>query len=162
MAGALGLVRLLTVVGLAAGCLAAPLHAQSAPFAGFAGSWSGAGTISMSDGSSERLKCRATYRVGSADSSLNQALRCASDSYKFDLSSDVVSESGRVSGSWSETSRGVSGGVQGRVSGGQINVVVDAPGFTANLTLTTHGSKQSVSITSQGDIRRIAISMSRI
>ena len=138
-----------------------PAAAQSAPFAGLAGAWSGSGTISLSDGSKERLRCRATYRVSGGDSALQQSLRCASDSYKLELSSDVVSEGGRVSGSWSETSRGVSGTVQGRANGGRVAVVVDAPGFTANLTLTTTGNRQSVSIVSEGDIRNVSIAMNR-
>ena len=31
-------------------------HAQSSPFAGFKGVWSGNGTVSLSDGSSERIR----------------------------------------------------------------------------------------------------------
>jgi hypothetical protein len=133
--------------------------AQSAPFAGLAGAWSGSGTISLSDGSKERLRCRATYRVAAGENALQQSLRCASDSYKIELSSDVTSEGGRVSGSWSEASRGISGTLQGRASGGRIAVVVDAPGFSANLTLSTTGNKQSVSIVSEGDIRNVSIAM---
>ena len=38
-------------------------HAQSSPFAGFSGVWSGNGKVSLSDGSSERIRCRATYAV---------------------------------------------------------------------------------------------------
>ena len=71
----------------------------------------------------------------------------------------MVSEGGRVSGSWSEASRGVSGTVQGRTNGGRVAVVVDAPGFSANLTLMTTGNKQSVSIVSEGYIRNVSIAM---
>ncbi len=151
---------LVAVAGLAACAFmaATPASAQSA-FAGMHGAWSGSGTISLSDGSKERLRCRASYRVSAGDNTLQQSLRCASDSYKFELSSDVVSEGGRVSGSWSETSRGVSGSLQGRASGGRINVVADSPVFTANIVLTTTGNKQSVTITSQGDIRQVSIAM---
>jgi hypothetical protein len=138
---------------------ASPAFAQSAPFAGLAGAWSGSGTISLSDGSKERLRCRATYRVAPGDNALQQSLRCASDSYKIELSSDVVSEGGRVSGSWSETSRGVSGSLQGRANGGRIAVIVDAPGFSANLTLSTTGNRQTISIVSEGDIRNVSIAM---
>jgi hypothetical protein len=140
---------------------ASPAFAQSAPFVGLAGAWSGSGTISLSDGSRERLRCRATYRLTSGENGLQQSLRCASDSYKIELSSDVVNEGGQVSGSWSETSRGVSGTLQGRASGGRIAVVVDAPGFSAHLTLITTGNKQSVSIVSEGDIRNVSIAMTR-
>jgi hypothetical protein len=133
-------------------------HAQSGPFAGFDGAWSGSGTVSMSDGSSERIRCRATYRV-EGGTALQQTLRCASDSYKFDLSSNVVSQGSQVSGNWTEASRGIFGNLQGRAGGGHIDVFVEAAGFAANIALTTRGNKQSVSINSKGDIRAVQISM---
>jgi hypothetical protein len=133
-------------------------QAQSGPFAGFDGSWNGTGTVSLSDGSSERIRCRATYRVDGGNA-LAQTLRCASDSYKFDLSSNVTSQGNNVSGSWSEASRGIFGNLNGRAGGGQIDVFVEAAGFAANITLTTRGNKQSVSINSKGEIRAVQISM---
>jgi hypothetical protein len=135
--------------------------AQSAPFAGLAGSWTGTGSISLSDGSKERLRCRATYQVSAADARLRQSLRCASDSYRFDLNSDIASERGAISGTWSETSRGISGSLAGRASSGSISAVVDAPGFSANLSVATRGNRQSFTILSQGDIRSVAITMVR-
>src|SRR5665213_481803 len=60
-------------------------YAQSGPFAGLAGVWSGGGTVMLDDGSSERIRCRATYAVGEGGAGLNQSLTCASDSYKFEL-----------------------------------------------------------------------------
>src|SRR5580692_247575 len=88
-------------------------HAQSRPFAGFDGAWSGNGTISLSDGTSERLRCRADYKVNGTGLGLKQSLRCASDSYKFDLSSDVTSQGDRISGSWNEASGNIFGNLQG-------------------------------------------------
>jgi hypothetical protein len=134
-------------------------HAQSGPFSGFDGAWSGNGTVSLSDGTTERIRCRATYKVESSGSGLKQTLRCASDSYKFDLNSDVTSQGSNVTGTWSESSRNVYGNLQGRVGGGQIDVFVEAAGFAANLTLTTRGNKQSVSISSKGEIRGVQINM---
>lgn len=136
-------------------------YAQSAPFAGFDGSWSGNGTVTLSDGSSEKIRCRATYKVGSSGTALEQSLRCASDSYKFDLSSNVISSGNNVSGSWSEASRNVYGNLNGKAGGGQIEVFVEAAGFAANITLTTRGNKQNVSISSKGEIRGVSISMTK-
>jgi len=62
----------------------------------------------MSNGAAERIRCRATYAVNGAGRALQQTLRCASDSYRLDISSNVVSEGGALSGSWSEATRGVS------------------------------------------------------
>lgn len=134
-------------------------QAQSGPFSGFDGSWSGAGTVSLSDGTSERIRCRATYKVGGSGKELAQTLRCASDSYKFDLSSNVVSQGDRISGNWSEASRNVNGQLQGTAGGGRIEVFVEAAGFAATINLTTRGNKQSVQISSKGDIRGVNISM---
>lgn len=136
-------------------------YAQSGPFATFAGSWSGTGTISMSDGSSERIRCRASYTVAGQGTGLQQTLRCASDSYRFDLSSDVTASGSNVSGTWSETSRGINGSLQGRAAGGRVDVLVEAAGFAASLTMTTNGNRQSVLLSSKGDIKGVSISMTR-
>jgi hypothetical protein len=134
-------------------------HAQSGPFAGFSGTWSGNGTVSLSDGSTERIRCKADYKVDGSGTGLKQNLRCASDSYKFELSSDVTSQGNRISGNWSEASRNVFGNLQGTAGGGQIDVFVEAAGFAANLTLRTTGNRQTVQISSKGDIRGVNITM---
>ena len=158
------LIRKSTIAaGLIAGLTlsASASFAQSAPFAGFAGNWSGKGTVTLADGSKENIRCKASYRVDRADRALKQSLRCASDSYQFDLSSDVVSDGDRLTGNWSEASRNLFGSVRGRASGGEIEVFVEAAGFAANLSLRTRGNKQSVSITSKGEIRNVSITMTR-
>ena len=137
-------------------------HAQSAaPFAGFDGSWSGNGTVSLSDGTTERLRCKADYKVNGSGLGLKQNLHCASDSYKFDLSSEVTSQGDRISGSWSEASRNIFGNLQGTAGGGLIDVFVEAAGFAANLTLRTNGTKQVVQISSKGEIRGVNITMTK-
>jgi hypothetical protein len=137
-------------------------HAQSGPFAGFNGAWSGNGTVALSDGTTERIRCKADYKVDGSGMALKQNLRCASDSYKFDLSSDVTSQGDRISGNWSEASRNIFGNLQGTAGGGQIEVFVEASGFAANLTLRTSGNRQTVQISSKGDIRGVTITMVKI
>jgi hypothetical protein len=136
-------------------------YAQSGPFAGLAGVWAGGGTVTLDDGSTERIRCRATYAVGAGGSGLNQSLTCASDSYRFNLSSNVVAQGGALSGTWSESSRGINGSLEGRGANGNFQVVVSAPGFTANLSLTTRGNRQSVVIRSDSVFRGASISLSR-
>ena len=136
-------------------------HAQSGPFAGLAGVWSGGGTVTLDDGSTERIRCRATYAVGAGGNGLQQTLTCASDSYKFNLTSNVVAQGSAVSGTWSETSRNINGSLEGRSGGGVFQVVASAPAFTANITLTTRGTKQSVVIRAESVFRGASISLSR-
>ncbi|MGO9356867.1 MAG: hypothetical protein ACLP1D_04235 [Xanthobacteraceae bacterium] len=136
--------------------------AQAAPFAGLAGVWSGSGAIALADGHKERIKCRATYAVGENGYGLQLTLRCASDSYRFELSSDVHSRGGGIEGTWSESTRGVSGNLQGRAQGGQFQVVVSAAGFTANLSMITHGNSQSIRIFSRDtEFTGVTISLAR-
>jgi hypothetical protein len=137
-------------------------HAQSAgPFAGFDGSWSGTGTVALSDGTTERIRCKADYKVTASGLGLRQALRCASDSYKFDLSSEVTSQGTRISGNWREASRNIFGNLQGTAGSGQIDVFVEASGFAASLNLRTNGTKQVVQIESKGEIRGVTITMTK-
>jgi hypothetical protein len=135
-------------------------YAQSGgPFAGFDGSWAGNGTVALSDGTTERIRCKANYKVAGVN--LKQSLQCASDSYKFDLSSDVVSQGSRISGNWSESSRNLNGELQGTAGGGQIDVFVQAAGFAASINLRTNGNKQVVQISSNGEIRGVNITMTK-
>ena len=146
---------------LAAAVWGSPSYAQSGPFAGLAGTWSGGGVVTLDDGSTERIRCRATYAVGAGGTGLNQSLTCASDSYKFNLSSNVVAQGNTLSGTWSESSRGVSGTLEGRGTNGDFQISASTAGFNANIRLVTRGSKQSVSITAQGQFRGASISLTK-
>jgi hypothetical protein len=148
------------VLALALPLLASPGYGQSGPFVHLAGNWSGSGTITTSSGGSERIRCRARYVVGDGGRSFQQALVCASDSYKFDVSSTVESQGGALTGTWQEATRGVSGNLSGRVTGQNIQARVDAMGFTAGLTVSTSGHSQSVSIRPQGaEITNVSVSL---
>ncbi len=67
--------------------------------------------------STERIRCKADYKVAGTGLSLKQALHCASDGYKFDLTSDVTSQGEQISGNWSETNRNIFGNLQGTAGG---------------------------------------------
>ena len=155
--------RAITAAGVGAALMlsASASQAQSGPFAGFDGAWSGNGTVALSDGTTERIRCKADYKVNGNGLGLKQNLHCASDSYKFDLSSEVTSHGDRISGNWSERSRNIFGNLQGTAGGGEIEVFVEASGFAANLKLTTRGNRQTVQISSKGEIRGVNITMTK-
>jgi hypothetical protein len=136
-----------------------PGHAQSGPFAALAGNWHGGGTVTLDDGSTERIRCRASYAVSGP--SMDLTLTCASDAYRFNLQGSVVSQGGAITGTWSESSRGVSGNLQGSGGGGNFQVVASSAGFNANITLTTRGNKQSVNMRADTQFRGASIALSR-
>lgn len=126
--------------------LGADAHAQGAgPFARMAGQWAGSGTIDLVDGGREPLKCRASYDV-LAQNNVQLNIRCASESYNFDLRASATYKDGAIGGTWSESTRNASGTLSGRGGGDRFSVLASGPSFSANLTLATHGNRQSVVI----------------
>lgn len=155
----------ITAVGAAAAVLlgATAVSAQSgSPFSTLAGSWSGSGTISMNDGHNERIRCKAQYEVTPSGIIMHQNLRCASDSYKFEVKSSLQADGGKILGTWTETTRQVTGNVTGTISDGNISTSVAGTGFSATLAVQTRGNSQAVSIVPTGtDIQSVKIEMKR-
>jgi hypothetical protein len=102
-----------------------------------------------------QLQCQ-QHRTGSeADSPLRQR------QLQIRLSTDITSQGDRIYGNWSEASRNIFGTLQGTAGGGQIEVFVEASGFAASVTSRTTGSKQTVQISSKGEIRSVNSTMSK-
>lgn len=145
--------RTLSVIMVASAvtlCAATTRAAGTGPFAGFNGVWTGGGQIKLADGTQERIRCRATYVEGEGGTALQQSLRCASDSYNFELRSDVESQGGRISGNWNEINRNIGGTLTGRAQPGRVEVKVNNPSFSADLTLVARENEQTVTIRSAG------------
>ena len=132
------------------------------PFRAMAGSWFGGGVLDMADGQQERLRCRASYDVAGGGEELRLNLRCASPSTNFDLASQVQYQDGAISGEWSEASRNASGTIEGRASGDRVEAAARGQNFSAALSLTTRGNRQSVSIRPEGsDVHAVSLSLAR-
>jgi hypothetical protein len=162
LTGILSLTRHLILAAaalLAASIASSTSYAQAGPFAGLAGNWSGGGTVTLDDGSSERIRCRATYRVNGPN--MDMTLTCASDAYKFALQASVVDQGGTVSGNWSETSRNVGGTLQGRGGGGNFQVVASTAAFNARISLRTAGNRQTVDMNADSQFRTVHMSLSK-
>lgn len=157
-ASRLAIPTLLTALVLGSAAHAAP----ASPFRGLEGSWTGGGVLSTSDGNQERLRCRAAYDVGGAGEQLRLNIRCASDSYNIDLSSDVAYRGGAISGQWTEAAHNASGTIEGRASGNRIEAQARGQTFSAGLSLTTSGKRQTVSIRPAGaQITAVDLELSR-
>ena len=155
-----------TVLAVGLSLLASQTLAQRAavaggPFTGMSGHWSGVGSITMASGATEKIRCRATYAVQPGGAALNQSLRCASDSYRLEISANVLSQGGSISGSWSEATHGVSGNISGHATGADIQAHVSGAGFAANIGIRTHGNSQTVGIRPQAgtDVNAVSITL---
>jgi hypothetical protein len=88
-------------------------------------------------------------------------LRCASDSFKFELQSNVAHNNGAVSGTWAEMTRHVGGNINGVARGNHIQVRVSGT-LSALLAMSTSANKQSISIEAPGsEMSSVAISLNR-
>lgn len=152
------------IAGAALLALPSGLYAQGAnPLNKLTGSWSGNGIITMNDGTRERIRCRASYQpggMGGADTRID--LRCASDSYRFDLGSNVSYRDGQISGNWSEATRNAAGEISGTASSSRINVRAIGQTFAALISIGIRSDSQSVSIRSPGStMSEVSITLSR-
>ena len=154
--------RVPIVLASALSLLAGAAQAESGPFTALNGTWSGGGTLTTASGTQDRLRCRASYTPGQGGEQLRLNIRCASDNYNFDLSSDVTSRNGQISGEWIEASRNASGTVTGRASGERVQAHARGDVFSADLSLTTRGNRQSVAIRPQGtEVQQVSLALSR-
>lgn len=125
------------------------------------GRWAGWGSITLANGSSEQVKCIATY-LPSGSNGLQQNLRCASQSYKIDAVAKLLFDNDLVSGDWEEKTYAAAGSIRGRVNGTGFNLSIQGAAFSAAMAVTTQDCKQTISITPQGfDISRISIGLSK-
>jgi len=134
----------------------------ASPFSGMGGAWAGAGRVTMRDGTSEPIKCKATYKVGNSGTELNQVLRCASDSYKFNVRSDIEADGNTLTGGWTETTYNLVGTFTGKSKGAKIEGKVRGSGLLVGVALLTNGSSQRVRILSQGtEMREVNLNLKK-
>jgi len=135
---------------------------QQGPFADLSGDWSGGGTVTLSSGSNEKIRCRATYDSQAAGNNLKLALRCASDSYNVDFRGTAINNGGNMTGNWFEFTNQVAGQFFGSIKGNRIDARIEGQTFAAFLNMTTHGNRQSVSLRSPGSrVSSITMALTR-
>ncbi|MGA7975461.1 MAG: hypothetical protein WCA36_21910 [Pseudolabrys sp.] len=147
---------------LSGGMFITSAAADSGPFAGFPGHWSGSGVLHVKADNklvTERVRCKATYRLsGSHDVGLT--LGCKSDNYKFKLTGNFEADnSHRVTGRWSEESHNIGGTAIGSAHGNRLRLHAEGSAFSAELSMVTHSHRQSVSLDSRGAGRRMTASI---
>ena len=135
-------------------------------FTGMDGSWRGDGIINWKTGETERVRCNATYKVEGDGNKLVQNMTCATDSTRLVIKSTINFNpaAGAVTGSWSETSYGITGFVTGRAAPGNVQAQVKSADnrFNARVTVRTSGSEQTVSIKPQDfDVTEVAVTLRR-
>jgi hypothetical protein len=147
---------------------AVPAQAQPGPqmgaglFEAWAGSWSGEGALTTADGTRSRIRCLVTYAVQDRGRAVRQDLRCASDTYRFEITSNMVQSGQSLSGDWFESTRRVGGRITGRASGSRLDIRAEGDTFTALVTVTTQDNRQTFVLESPGSqLSDVSITLSR-
>ena len=76
--------------------------------------------------------------------------RCASDSYKMDLSANIVQTGTILSGNWFESEYRQGGKISGEHENGIVNAKIESDTITALLTMRTKGNHQLFAMESPG------------
>lgn len=138
----------------------ASLAVGATPVGDLSGRWAGWGSVTLSSGQSEQVKCVATYFVDGQ--SVRQNLRCASQSYKIDAIATLSVANGRVTGAWEERTWSVGGSVTGKFNDKGFDLAINGPNFGAAMTVGGTNCKQSINIMPRGfEISKIALNLGK-
>lgn len=145
--------------------LAAAMTATTAiagPVTDLPGRWSGWGSVQLANGSSEQLRCVATYLVEDRGITVKQNLRCASQGYKIDASSNLTLNGAQVSGAWEEKTWSTTGTISGRMLNNGFTLTIEGLGFSAGMAVNTSNCKQTINIIPVGfDVSKVSMNLSK-
>ena len=136
--------------------------AAAGPIEDLSGYWTGAGTVLLTNGSTERVKCAVIYKVGGSGTQIKQTMRCASADYNINAAAELRVNGAQVSGNWEEKTYSATGDVAGRYTGSSFVLSIKGQNFTAGMNVGLSSCKQSINITPQGlDVRRISMNLAK-
>lgn len=152
------------IAGLAVGALAAfaAWGAQASSIDDLSGYWTGAGSVALTNGNTERVKCAVTYKVTEGGTQIRQSMRCASADYKIDAQAELKVKGAQVSGNWEERTYSATGQVSGRYTGNSFVLSIQGGNFTASMNVDISSCKQQIRIAPQGlEVNRVSIALSK-
>jgi hypothetical protein len=131
------------------------------PTGELAGYWTGSGSVLLSNGKTERVKCNVIYKAADGGG-LRQTMRCASADYSINSLADLRIKGGQVSGSWEEKTYAAKGDVTGRYSGEAFALTIQGANFSAAMNVTLSSCKQSINISPQGlEVTRVTMALAK-
>ena len=148
---ALKFVGLLLLAAMAAGNAStwsvAPASAVDiSPLESLEGRWVGEGRLGVRGNATEQVKCRVTYVYARDGDQLKQTIRCASAGGNVEVQSVVTHLGGKLTGSWKELVRNMSGELTGTATPHGFKVNVKGESLNANMDIILINSKQLIEI----------------
>ena len=123
---------------VAAALLSIPSSAsaqQAAQQAGLAGNWSGGGTMVLSSGNSEKVRCRATFRLIGNGATMSAI--CANATARIIQTADLTRVSaGRYIGDFTNAEYGITGSIRITQTGNSLSAALAGGGGSASINLS--------------------------
>ena len=116
------------------------------PLEALAGRWVGEGRLGVKGNATEQVKCRVTYVYVQDGDQLRQNIRCASPGGNVEVHSVVTHVAGKLTGTWQEVVRDMSGDLAGTVTPRGFKVSVRGADLTANMDIILLNTKQVIEI----------------
>ena len=136
--------------------LVTPLKLSDLP-----GRWVGIGKLEFRDGEIDHMKCRITYQIRE-QVRLIQNIRCKSKKRRVEIKTTFVQQDGKITGAWRDRVYEVSGRIQGRLHGNQIQAALSGIFFNAGLNIMIIGREQTIEVTPRdSSFRVMRISLAR-
>jgi len=116
------------------------------PLEPLTGRWVGEGRLGVKGNPTEQVKCRVTYVYVQDGDQLKQNIRCASAGGHVEVHSVVSHVAGKLTGTWQEVVRNMSGDLAGTVTPRGFKVAVRGESLTANMDIILVKGKQVIEI----------------
>jgi hypothetical protein len=116
------------------------------PLESLTGRWVGEGRLGVKGNPTEQVKCRVTYVYAQEGDQLKQSIRCASAGGSVEVHSVVSHVAGKLTGTWQEAVRNMSGDLAGTVTPRGFKVTVRGEALTANMDIILVKGKQVIEI----------------
>jgi hypothetical protein len=142
----MGMLAATAVLGLAVWLPAPAAAVDVSPLESLAGRWVGEGRLGVRGNPTEQVKCRVTYIYVQTGDQLRQNLRCASAGGNVEVHSVVSHAAGKLTGTWHELVRNMSGDLVGAVTPRGFKVNVRGEDLTANMDIILVKTKQVIEI----------------
>jgi len=131
-----------------AACTSVAAANPDGSFDGLLGAWSGSGQVRYQSGDVEGIRCNAYYTGGGRKLAL--AIRCKSATNDIEVRGALTHQGEKLSGTWEERTFNASGGANGQMAAGRMTLSIEGGGFSGTMAVSYSGSRQTVSITTQG------------
>lgn len=130
------------------------------PIVDLTGYWTGNGSVALSNGRTERVKCSVLYKAEAGQ--VRQTMRCASQDYSINSLAELRVKGSQVNGTWEERTYSAKGDVPGRFGGDSFTLSIQGAAFSAAMNVTLSNCRQSLNITPQGlEVTRVSISLAK-